>query len=120
MQGRTFLSRGGNGTPTKQQILLHSIIGGYLEYPIGIPSEVKQYFNSPPNKYAVDIGLPEYQLAIEVDGKTHQTKKWKFLDKRKEEILSHLGWSVLRFTNKDIDDNPQKIAQVIQKYIASM
>ena len=31
--------------------------------------------------------------------RTHNTQKWKFLDKRKTAVLKALGWSVLRFSN---------------------
>ena len=118
----TFLSRGGNGQLTKQQLLLFSEISGttYMEMELAIPiftplKEIKSDIASPPTHYKVDIGIPSIKLAIEVDGKTHKTKKWKFLDKRKTEILELLGWKVLRFWNQDIDQNLEQVVDKVKE-----
>ena len=58
-----------------------------------------------PTTYKVDIACPEHMLAIEVDGKTHKTRKWKHLDARKTMVLRHLGWTVLRFWNHEVLGN---------------
>lgn len=114
MQGRTFLSRGGNGALTKHQTMLHLATGFEMEYPIAtLP--VKHLFKSVPTCYKVDLAIPEQKIAIEVDGKTHRLKKWKFLDKRKTEMLNALGWIVLRFTNEEVESNINKCVRVILK-----
>jgi hypothetical protein len=105
LKGRTFLSRGGNGQNTKQQIILHELSGLPMEYPISLKI-ARGHFPCVPKCYKVDLAHPETKLSIEVDGKSHNSKKWKFLDKRKTEILNFLGWKVLRFTNQEVDENP--------------
>lgn len=102
MKGRTFLGRGGNGQLTKQQLMLHEHTGLPMEYPISLKA-ARGHFESVPKNYKVDLAAPEVKLAIEVDGKTHKLKKWRFLDKRKTAILEFLGWQVLRFTNEEVD-----------------
>ena len=55
------------------------------------------------------------KISVEVDGKSHKLKKWKFLDKRKTEVLNSLGWKVLRFWNEEVMTNPQICLQKIQE-----
>jgi hypothetical protein len=101
LKGRTFLSRGGNGQPTEPQKLLASALGWAMEHPI-CTAAVKDIFPSLPNCYKVDIADPAAKLAIEVDGRTHNQRRWKFLDRRKTEVLHALGWRVLRFKNEQV------------------
>ena len=102
LSGKTFLSRGGNSKLTKPQMELSRILNhAPMEYAIKT-APVKHLFQSLPNCYKVDIAIPEKMIVIEVDGNTHKQKKWKFLDKRKTEVLNNLGWKVLRFWNQDI------------------
>ena len=118
MKGKTFLARGGNGQITIPQKILWEKLKlpkKSLEYPI-LTKDVKHLFKSVPNCYKVDIAIPKIKLAIEVDGMTHKLKKWKFLDKRKTEILNKLGWKVLRFWNQEIIENLPKVIKEIQKY----
>jgi hypothetical protein len=114
--GRTFLSRGGNGKITPQQELLWSLLGeGWeMELPI-LTKNVKTLFKSLPASYKVDIGNQEMKISIEVDGNSHKSKKWKFLDKRKTNVLNSLGWKVLRFWNEEVMTNPQMCVQKIRE-----
>ena len=93
---------------------------------LGLPMEhaiatraVKGQFKSLPNCYKVDIADPARRLAIEIDGATHNTKKWKFLDKRKTEVLNALGWSVLRFSNQRVDSDLEGVLREIREFTAS-
>lgn len=102
LSGRTFLARGGNGALTEPQLKLSRALGELpMEYPI-MTAPVASRFKSLPNCYKVDIAYPALKVAVEVDGNTHKQKKWKFLDRRKTEVLNALGWTVLRFWNWDI------------------
>jgi very-short-patch-repair endonuclease len=115
LRGRTFLSRGGNGKTTVPQEMLAKALGWEMETAIGIANVP---FQSPPTCYKVDIGNKELKIAIEVDGNSHKTKKWKFLDKRKTEILNYLGWSVLRFWNKEILEDLNLCVERVNQFIA--
>jgi hypothetical protein len=118
MSGRTFLARGGNGTLTPQQEAVANALGLPMEY--AIPTQaVKHRFKSLPNCYKVDIADPARRLAIEIDGATHNTKKWRFLDKRKTEVLNALGWSVLRFSNQRVDSDLDSVLEEIREFTAS-
>lgn len=57
----------------------------------------------PCGKYSIDIALPNYNLAIECDGKAyHSTPKQKAHDRRKDKFLRDNGWRVLRFSGSRI------------------
>jgi hypothetical protein len=116
--GRTFLSRGGNGKLTEPQLILSKLLGDEweLELPI-LTNSVKEKFKSLPPSYRVDIGHRILKISIEIDGRTHEQKKWKFLDKRKTEVLNSLGWRVLRFWNKEVMTNPEICLQKIQEFM---
>lgn len=117
MSGRTFLARGGNGKLTSQQESVANALNLPMEYPIPT-GPVKDLFKSLPPCYKVDIADPTRKLAIEIDGPSHQTKKWKFLDKRKTEVLNALGWSVLRFSNQRVDTDLLSVLEEIREFTA--
>ena len=102
--GRTFLSRGGNGKTTPEQEAVANALGLPMEFPIPT-ADAKNHFPSLPTSYKVDVGCPTTKVAIEVDGASHRTKKWQFLDARKTSVLEHLGWCVLRFSNEEVRTN---------------
>jgi very-short-patch-repair endonuclease len=56
----------------------------------------------------------------EVDGNTHKTRKWKFLDRRKESVLSFLGWIVLRFWNEEVTNEEDRVAETIFSTISKL
>ena len=87
-----------------------------MEVPIYTKS-IRDRMASLPSAYKVDIACIKNKIAIEVDGDTHKTKKWKFLDKRKTEALNMLGWKVLRFWNGEILNELEMVIQKIQPYI---
>ena len=122
MKGRTFLSRGGNGTLTKQQVNLCQALGlpdSAMEYVVPTAKE-KNHFQSLPTSYKVDIGIPEMKLAIEVDGRSHTSKKWKFLDRRKTAVLNFIGWTVLRFWNEEVDQDLERCVQTVMFTISRL
>ncbi len=112
MKGRTFLARGGNGKPTAPQLRLAEALGWPIEVAIKT-SSVANLFTSLPHSYKVDIGNETLQIAVEVDGPSHKTKRWKFLDRRKEEVLRALGWTVLRFWNQDVMGRLEECVQTV-------
>jgi Protein of unknown function (DUF559) len=110
MRGSGFAGlRGGNGTLTKQQEMLATVTGYVTEYPV--PT------GNPSWKYAVvDLAKPERKLAIEVDGRSHQTRQQRSRDKIKERILRELGWTLLRIRNDEVDQHIDVLAGVIKTW----
>lgn len=109
LTGRPFLHRMGNGQYTRHQIALFNALktrcseSFVLEYPIKT-AEAKTEA-AIPNCYKTDIACPEHCLAIEIDGKSHKTTRGKNADKLKTNVLHQLGWSVLRFTNQQVEES---------------
>lgn len=98
--------RGGNGTISdgESAIMDFCISNGFLyNFAIKTGDLRKRY---PDKRYSVnykpDFVNLELKLCIEIDGKTHRTKLGKARDRKKEECLSMLGYTVLRFTNEQV------------------
>jgi very-short-patch-repair endonuclease len=68
-------------------------------------------------EYIVDFHCSHANLVIEVDGSQHYEEDAIEYDKRKTEYLEGLGLTVIRFTNKDIDNNFVGVCQVIEQTI---
>jgi very-short-patch-repair endonuclease len=117
LTGRTFLARGGNSKITPQQQAVHEATGYPMELSINT-REVRHLFQSVPKSYKVDLADESRKLAIEIDGKTHKTNRWKFLDSRKTEILGALGWSVLRFWNEEVTEDLPRVLKEIASFTA--
>ena len=119
-RNHTFLSRGGNGKLTRQQVALAALIEqSEMEHAIPTAPATGKFI-SLPSHYKVDIAIPDVKLAVEVDGKTHKTKKWKFLDQRKTEVLTSLGWTVLRFWNEEVDQDAKRAANIVMSTISKL
>lgn len=110
--------RWGNGTHTPQQLKLQKMLGPKWVLELAIPTGVPRG-QGYPTCYKVDIGRKRWKIAVEIDGKNHRWKKPREKDRKKETHLSKLGWSVLRFTNEEIDKRPSKVVRTILRFIAS-
>lgn len=96
--------RGGNGTQTPNPVKIIfielSAFNPILEYVI--PTKAKRVNEEHlPTNYKVDIALPCYKIAIEVDGASHHATGRKEQDEKKDALLKSLGWKVVRITNKE-------------------
>jgi len=122
-KGQTWLGkRGGNGFLTEPQKALCAALGlpdTAMELTV-LTAPVKEKFPSLPHHYKVDIGIADIKLAIEVDGNSHNTKRWRFLDARKTKILSALGWSVLRFKNAEVLADLPSITSKLKTHITTL
>ena len=66
------------------------------------------------NGYIADFICIEKNVIIEVDGGIHETKEQKEQDKFRTEILNNNGFLVIRFTNKEVLENPYEVAKKIK------
>lgn len=107
---------GGNGRgATKAQHILAALLG----WPIEVSIKTKKRRGSGyPACYKVDIGNRDLKIAVECDGHSHKMKSVKDLDAKKDAFLSSLGWTVIRFTNKAILDNPIRCARKVLSTIS--
>jgi very-short-patch-repair endonuclease len=63
--------------------------------------------------YILDFYIPQYKIAIEIDGGQHYTREGKEADKTRDNALKRWGIRVLRYTNADIKTNFNGVAQDI-------
>ena len=93
--------RGGNGRGlTEPQRLLLDALGSpwQAEFALSLGRRTEGY----PTHYKLDLANCETRVCIEVDGFSHVANVRKAQDAKKTEKLHSLGWTVLRFSNRDI------------------
>lgn len=93
----------GRGLTKPQEQLLEKLLkyGAIAEYAISTEGYIGEY----PLNYKIDIALPKYKLAIEIDGNSHRAIKRKIEDEKKTNFLKNIGWSIIRFWNKEVNEN---------------
>ena len=67
--------------------------------------------------FIADFYCYRARLVIELDGSQHYTEEGKSHDDNRTRLLEQYGLQVLRFSNKDIDDNFEGICFVIDQVI---
>ena len=70
-------------------------------------------------QYFIDIAFPRIKVAIEIDGRLHETDEDLFeTDRWRQNALVRDGWRVLRFTWEMLRDNPEAVVAAIRAVIA--
>jgi very-short-patch-repair endonuclease len=78
----------------------------------GLPKAV---FQHRVGRYRIDFAYLDVMLAIEVDGYGARSTRRRFQsDTDRQNALTNLGWTVLRFTWNDIVKRPDHVAKVIR------
>jgi len=63
--------------------------------------------------YVIDFYCPEKELALELDGESHNTKKAREHDMERKEHLERFGIHSLRFKNEEVFDDIKKVLSSI-------
>ena len=92
--------RGGNGKPLP-------LPQAALALALGWPTEVAVPTREPrgsayPTNYKIDIANEAMKIGVEVDGMSHSALSRKAQDAKKDAFLAGLGWSILRFSNREV------------------
>jgi very-short-patch-repair endonuclease len=105
------------GAEAESERLLHRLlskhrIGGWLpNYPVVVAGVVRA---------RLDAAFVEHHLAIEVDGYAYHSKDGAFQrDRTRQNMLMLLGWTVLRFTWRDITERPEYVVATIEAALAA-
>lgn len=64
-------------------------------------------------RYVVDFYCPKLRIAIELDGAHHDWPEVRAYDERRTQYLQSLGVRVLRFKNREISDEIDKVCLAI-------
>ena len=68
--------------------------------------------------YTLDAAIPSLRLGFEADGEIWHNSPDKIArDKRRDMELAANGWTILRFTDKELNDRQNEVAQVILQAI---
>ena len=78
---------------------------------------VKIYKQRIIENFVADFYCCSARLVIELDGSQHYTEQGENYDRKRSETLEKYGLYVLRFSNKDVDDNFEGVCYVIDKTI---
>ena len=70
--------------------------------------------------YVIDFYSPSLKLAIELDGDVHSSEEQKKYDKARQEKIEVYGIRFLRFTNEEIQENPEKAFAKIESKIKEL
>ena len=65
----------------------------------------------PIGPWITDFACPEKKLVIEIDGGYHDVTPDE--DIRRQEHILELGWTVIRFTDKDVEQDAEAVARAI-------
>lgn len=103
------------GAHAESERVLHRLLraqgiaGWRAQYPVRLPGRLA----------VLDVAIPEHRLAIEVDGKlAHDVRSDRFEDDRaRQNALVAAGWRVLRFTWRQLNDNPAWVADQIMQFL---
>ena len=66
-------------------------------------------------RYIVDFYIPQKKAVIEIDGLQHTDPKAREADEKRDATLAEIGICVLRYSNYDIQNNLQGVAEDICK-----
>lgn len=111
------VERGGNGQVTVPQQLLAAALGWPMEYAVTTgPGRA----GGLPNSFKLDIAEPSLRIAIEVDGNSHKATPRKAEDARKTAFLESIGWTVLRFWNREVTDDLAGCVRTVMSTISKL
>jgi very-short-patch-repair endonuclease len=80
-----------------------------------------QYEAGPSKEYVLDGAFPVIKLGVEADGEIWHNNVNKIEgDKNRDINLARQGWTILRFTDKEIEKQPRDVAAVITQALQKL
>jgi len=67
--------------------------------------------------YEYDFAFVDKKIDVEVDGGTHTSEKIKKIDARRDIFSKSQGWTIVRFTAKEVKANVIKCIEELKKYL---
>lgn len=96
------------------QKIQQNIENGLIKYQV-VPQYRVAYGN---REYPVDFGIPALKIGIEADGEMfHGSDEQRRKDAQRDMKLAQLGWTVIRFTDKQIQKQGERVMNTIIKTI---
>jgi very-short-patch-repair endonuclease len=82
----------------------------------GIPFKTQIYIKTKHRDYLVDF-LVSPNIIVEVDGKSHDLEMRQMKDALKDQHLTELGYTVIRFKDQEIKKNVNSAIEIIRKLV---
>jgi hypothetical protein len=105
--------RGGNGTGLTQTQRALLIAMGSEWIPEFVQPTRTAMGENLPTAYKIDLAHPGVRIAVEIDGGSHCTIARQAQDRKKTQCLEQFGWTVLRFTNREIKEQLPAVVEFI-------
>ncbi len=67
--------------------------------------------------YILDFYCPQKKLIIELDGEVHDTKEAREYDAVRDKYFKELGYTTLRFLNREVEDGVKMVLEKIENLI---
>ena len=86
---------------------------------LNIPYKIKAQFSVPNavgKPFVIDFAVPAIKVGIEADGELHNLPGRKEEDMERDEKLKKKGWTILRFSEKELNERMTDVIRAI-KYI---
>jgi len=91
--------------------LVESQKNGLIKYPITPQYEVAHVTGQ---NYLIDFAIPSLKIGIEADGEAfHSSPKQVQHDSERDMQLSQTGWTILRFSDSEIEKIPERVTRTI-------
>ena len=74
----------------------------------------------PIGRYVADFACDRLRLILEIDGGVHHLDEVVLRDHLRQDELEALGWTVLRFTNAEVLDHPDRVIATIRSHAADL
>lgn len=112
---RAVASVVGDGAAAQSERVLHRLLrraaidGWHANHPVRAQGSLIA---------VVDVAFPERLLAVEVDGWAYHSDVDRFQrDRRRQNALTSMGWTVLRFTWADLTERPEYVIGTIRFHL---
>jgi very-short-patch-repair endonuclease len=77
-----------------------------------------QYLAGPSLEYQLDAAIPAIKLGLEADGEIYHNNPEKIAkDRKRDSLLATQGWTVLRFTESELNEHSEEVLKVIMQTI---
>ena len=74
-------------------------------------------YNLPVWKYRFDFAFQIEKIDVEIDGSSHTEQKVKEKDQRRDEWSKKNGWSVIRFTAREVKSNLVGCVDILENFL---
>ncbi len=74
----------------------------------------------PVGRFFADFACDRLRLILEIDGGVHRLDEVVLRDHLRQTELEALGWTVLRFTNAEVLDHPDRVIAAIRSHAAGL